>query len=122
MIRKIVNSIFIYLTLLIIFIIKWVKKNFYFTSFNQVFITVTNSVGTASKDMIISFVYNLIYPTILFILFIFIIFIAKKIFKHKETFLNILVKDKEFKINLFNNKVYRVIILFFPVILFIITI
>lgn len=122
MIRKVINSLLIYLTLLIIFIIKWVKKNFYFTSFNQVFITVTNSVGTASKEMIISFVCNLIYPTILFILFLFIIFITKKIFKHKETILNILIKNKEYKINLFNNKLYNIIILFLPTILFVIAI
>ena len=102
---KKINSFLILLTIISLYSIYWVKKNFHFNSFDQILYTINNSVETASKDIISDYIKGcLLTITIALLIIIFLKFLLHLI-KNNETIIEIKIKKTKIRINLFENKV-----------------
>lgn len=101
---KVINKMLIILSIVIIFVNNWVNNNFFFESFNQVLYTMTNSMNTASKDLIVSFVFNIINAIIVSIIIIIVLKLSNLLFKNKETYIKLEIKNKKYVFNIFNSK------------------
>lgn len=101
----------IFLALVIIFGTNWALDKAQINNFEQILLTLTNSVSTASNEMIISFINDCILISLILTI---IIFFITKLFKNLEVFIKIKLKRKIVKVNF-----YKAIRFFFIVSLFI---
>ena len=97
----------IFLALVIIFGTNWALDKAQINNFEQILLTLTNSVSTASNEMIISFIKDCILISLILTI---IIFLIAKLFNNIEVFIKIKIKSKTIKINF-----YKIISFFFIV-------
>ena len=95
-IRVILFYLLIFLAFTTIFGTKWALREAQINNFEQILLTLTNSVSTASTEMIISFIKECILISLLLTI---IIFFITKFFKNLEVFINIKIKKIIIKIN-----------------------
>ena len=88
----------IFLALVIIFGTNWALDKAQINNFEQILLTLTNSVSTASNDMIISFIKDCILISLILTI---IIFLIAKLFNNIEVFIKIKIKRKIIKVNLY---------------------
>ena len=81
----------IFLALVIIFGTNWALDKAQINNFEQILLTLTNSVSTASNDMIISFIKDNILSSLILTV---IIFFITKLFKNLEVFIKIKIKGE----------------------------
>lgn len=101
--RKVLNKIciLIYLiSLIIIFLTKYINKSFYNVSFDQLLFSIFNSEGTSISAIIYGILYVSFFSVIILLLTLYLNRLNKKYFLNKY-FLNIKIKDKRYKIKLF---------------------
>ena len=92
--------ILLFLSLEIVFGVKWSLENFEVTSFVQILFTLTNSIGNASKDIINSFVIScIIKPFSIFAIIVLIIYFLNYITKNCNTIISIGIKKVTIEIN-----------------------
>ena len=88
----------IFLALVIIFGTNWALDKAQINNFEQILLTLTNSVSTASNEMIISFIIDCILISLILTI---IIFFITRFFKNLEVFINIKIKKIIIKINFY---------------------
>ncbi len=88
----------IFLALVIIFGTNWALDKAQINNFEQILLTLTNSISTASNDMIISFIKDSILISLILTT---IIFFITKLFKNLEVFIKIKLKRKIVKVNFY---------------------
>ena len=108
-IRVILFYLLIFLAFTTIFGTKWALREAQINNFEQILLTLTNSVSTASTEMIISFIKECILISLLLTI---IIFFITKFFKNLEVFINIKIKKIIIKINF-----YKIISFIFLIVL-----
>lgn len=121
----IIDLFLIWLSLAIFFSVNWAKNTFAFTSFDEILYTLTSPVLNAGQNLVPSFIFNnILFPFVILLIIIVIIFIYKTYDKKYEVFLNFefLPKKWKFTVNLFNNsffKVFKVILYLIPIVMFV---
>ena len=106
---NIISLFHIFLAFTTIFGTKWTLREAQINNFEQILLTLTNSVSTASTEMIISFIKECILISLLLTI---IIFFITKFFKNLEVFINIKIKKIIIKINF-----YKIISFIFLIVL-----
>ena len=108
----IIELLLMWLSIVIYFSVEWAKKTFAFTSFDEILYTLTSPVLNAGQNLIPDFIFNnVLFPFVILLVVILIIIIYKTYDKKYEVYLNFefIPKHWKFKINLFNNKFFRVL-------------
>lgn len=98
------------ITVFAIVSIVWVKKNCSFSSFNEILYTLFFSIGNASREMIFDYVKYAMLSFIVCLFIVLFVYIFYKLISNNDTFLYVIIKGKKFSVNLFDNKIFRIII------------
>ena len=127
MIKKIINYIILFLSILIFSSVKWAIENYAFTSFDEIMYTLNTSILSTSRDILWLYVKeNVIIAIIVTAIIIAIFTICKRLLNNasnvKDYLLVIKVKDKSLKVNITQNKWIKRLIYLIPSILLIISI
>ncbi len=127
MIKKIINYIILFLSILIFSSVNWAIENYAFTSFDEIMYTLNTSILSTSRDILWLYVKeNVIFAIIVITAIIAIFTICKRLlnnaFNVKDYLLVIKVKDKNLKVNITRSKWIKRLIYLIPSILLIISI
>ena len=117
-IKVILFYLVIFLALIIIFSTNWAVKNYNITNFDEVLYTLSNSVSSASNEIIYNFIKeNILIPLIITIIIMIIIKFIKNIFKNTDVSITIKAKRKKMNLNFYKLTTvsFAVIILFYSI-------
>lgn len=109
MVKKIINSIVLLISIVGLVSILWVKNNCSFSSFNEILYTLSFSIGNASRKLIYDYVKFVVLSVIVCGGIFLLLYLLYNIVKNNDTYINIVFRGKKLSINLFNNKWFKVL-------------